>query len=127
MQATNRDQYLEDGSLDEYSRDSGTRHRVITVLRDWLHAPWFGYLCSLLLIGGILLLEKIDQYFPSAPLFEGAPFALVSVLVGLIWGMGPALFSIVLGLIAIADFISPGIFTLNIGRDIIVGSQYAST
>jgi hypothetical protein len=122
MQATNRDQYLEDGSLDEYSRDSGTRHRVITVLRDWLHAPWFGYLCSLLLIGGILLLEKIDQYFPSAPLFEGAPFALVSVLVGLIWGMGPALFSIVLGLIAIADFISPGIFTLNIGRDIIVGS-----
>jgi signal transduction histidine kinase len=92
----------------------------------WLHSPWCGYPCSLLLVGALLLLEKIDQYFPEAQLFVGAPFALVSVLVGLIWGVGPALFSIVVGLIAIVEFISPGIFTLNIERDILVDGPFVA-
>ncbi|HEX4203228.1 MAG TPA: HAMP domain-containing sensor histidine kinase, partial [Ktedonobacteraceae bacterium] len=42
----------------------------------------------------------------------------------LVWGIGPALFAIVLGLIAIAGFLSPGIFTPDIGRDVVLGVPF---
>src|SRR3989441_548486 len=41
-------------------------------------------------------------------------------MVALIWGLSPALFAIVIGLIAIAEFISPGLLTSNIGKDIAI-------
>ena len=68
----------------------------------------------------MLLLEKMERFIPSAPLFTGAPFGLVPLLVGLIWGLRPALFSIAIELIAITRFISPDLMTPDIGRDILI-------
>jgi signal transduction histidine kinase len=124
MQETNADQHLETVSLHEHSQDNRDRYRDTRRALLWLHSPWWGYLCSLLLVGTLLLLDKIDPYLPGAPLFIGTPFALVSVVVGLIWGVAPALFAIMLGVFAIAEFISPGIFTLNIGQDILVDGPF---
>jgi signal transduction histidine kinase len=126
MQAANRDQYLAEGSPDEYTQRDGERRQGVKMFLQRLGSPWFGYPGSLLLTGALLLLEKIDSYFPAVRLFVGAPFALVSVVIGLIWGIGPALFSMVLGLIAIIEFISPGIFTLNIGRDMLIGGPFVA-
>jgi signal transduction histidine kinase len=69
-------------------------------------------------------LEKLDQLIPSAPIFLGAPFGLVSILVALLWGFRPALFTIMLGLIAIATSVSPGLLTPNIGKDIAIFAPF---
>jgi len=87
---------------------------------SWLLSSWFGYVAGLLLVGFMLLLEKMERFIPSAPLFTGAPFGLVPLLVGLIWGLRPALFSIAIELIAITRFISPDLMTPDIGRDILI-------
>ncbi|MBE3560101.1 MAG: HAMP domain-containing histidine kinase [Ktedonobacteraceae bacterium] len=85
-----------------------------------LYASVMGYFFSLLLVAVLSLLEKIDQTFPHAPIFLGAPFGMISILIALLWGSGPALFSMVLGVIVIVVFLSPGIVTPDMMRDIII-------
>ena len=110
-------QHPQKGSLRERSQQPGAS-------LSWVRSDWFGYVAGLLLGGIMVLLEKMNQMIPSAPLFVGAPFALISVLVGLLWGLRPALFTIVIGLIAIAKFISPGLLTPNIGRDTVMVTPF---
>lgn len=88
--------------------------------RSWWHAPWFGYIASLLFIGLLMLLYRIDRYLPDVPFFAGAPFGLISVLVALVWGIGPAIFTIIAGLFVIADFLTPGLISSDIPKDIFV-------
>jgi signal transduction histidine kinase len=120
MQKRINGQHFQDGSLHKPSQRPGDRprHRVVHLV--WLHSAWFGYVASLLLVGAVLLVERIDQFFPSAPIFIGAPFGLVSILVGLIWGLGPALFSIAIGVLVIVEFLSPGLMTPDVGRDTLI-------
>jgi len=100
------------------------RPQPLAVLFPWLHSAWFGYVASLLLVGAVLLVEKIYRLFLSTPLFISAPFALVSVLVGLIWGLGPALFSIAIGLFVYLEFFSPGLMTPNVVRDVLMVAPF---
>src|SRR5260221_4770253 len=117
MQTRMSDQRPQKRSLQERAR-----HPV--VLLSWLHSAWFGYLAGLLLVGAMAFLEKIDQLVPSVPLFVSAPFALVSIVVALLWGLRPALFTIAIGLIAIAEFVSPGLVTPNIGKDTVMVAPF---
>jgi len=84
---------------------------------SWLRSAWFGYVAVLLLVGAMVLFDKIVNYFPSSPIFDSTPFGLVSVLAALVWGFRAALFSIAMGLIAIVELISPGLMTSNIEKD----------
>src|SRR5713226_567457 len=124
MQTGMSDQRPQKGPLHEAVQRPGDRpqHRVVHLA--WLHSAWFGYIASLLLVGVVLLVEKIVQLFLSTPLFTSAPFALVSVLVGLIWGLGPALFSIAIGLFVYLEFLSPGLMTPNVGRDALMVAPF---
>ena len=98
------------GSLQEHSQ-----HPVVRF--SWLRSAWFGYVASLLLVGAVVRLDMMYDYISSTSIFDAAPFGLASVVVALLWGLRPALFTIVLGLIAIAIFISPGLLTSDIGKD----------
>lgn len=86
----------------------------------WMWTPWFGYLVCLFLVILILLLEKLDLSVPHAPLFVGAPFALLSTLAAILWGLGPAIFTTVLGILAITLVIEPGFFSPNLSQDFII-------
>jgi len=119
MQTRMSDQRPQKGSLRERSQ-----HPVVPL--SWLRSAWFGYVAGLLLVGAMTLLEKMDQMVPSAPLFVGAPFALVSVLVALLWGWRPALFTIAVGLVAIAEFVSRGLLTPNIGKDTVMVAPFVA-
>ncbi len=101
------------GSLQEHSQ-----HPVVRFF--WLRSAWFGYVASLLFVGAMVYLDKMYDYISSTPIFDGAPFGLASVVVALLWGLRPALFTIAIGLIAIATFISPGLLTSNIEKDIAI-------
>ncbi|MBO0779532.1 MAG: HAMP domain-containing histidine kinase [Ktedonobacteraceae bacterium] len=113
------------GPLHKHPRSQGGWDQHTAVLPSWIYSPWFGYLSSFFLVVILVIFEKIDQLLPSTPLFIAAPFGIASILVALLWGMGPALFATVLGLAAIAIFLSPGIFTPNIGMDIIIAGPFA--
>jgi signal transduction histidine kinase len=119
MQTRMSDQRPQKASLQEHSQ-----HPVASL--SWLRSAWFGYVAGLLLVGAMTLLEKMDQLVPSAPLFVGAPFALVSVVVALLWGWRPALFTIAVGLVAIAEFVSRGLLTPNIGRDTVMVAPFVA-
>ncbi len=111
MQTRMSGQRPQKGSLQEHSQ-----HPV--VLLSWLlHSAWFGYVAGLLFVGAIVRLDVMYDYISSTSIFDAAPFGLASVVVALLWGLRPALFTIVLGLIAIAIFISPGLLTSDIGKD----------
>ena len=87
---------------------------------SWFRSPLFGYGACFLLAGVLVLLEKFDQHLPHIPIFVSTPFGLVSIMVAVIWGIGPALLSIVLGIIVITQFLSPGILSPNIAMDSII-------
>ena len=102
------------------TRMSGQRPQHPVVRFSWLRSVWFGFVASLLLVGAIVRLDMMYDYISSTSIFDTAPLGLASVVVALLWGLRPALFTIVLGLIAIATFISPGLLTSNIGMDIAI-------
>jgi signal transduction histidine kinase len=120
MQTTSNDHTPQE---DPSPRKSTIHRRSLAHLR--LQSPAFGYVACVLLVGVLVLIERIDQYFPHAPLFVGAPFALASVLVAMIWGIGPAVFSIVLGLGIIATFLSPNVFTPDVAKDLLIVGPFA--
>src|SRR5258708_11988045 len=113
MQTRMSDQRPQKGSLQEHSQ-------LPVVLLSWLGSAWFGYVAGLLLVGAMVPLDKIIDYFSPSPIFDAAPFGLISILVALLWGLRPALFAIAIGLIVIAKFIAPGLLTSNIGMDIAI-------
>src|SRR5260221_11601804 len=119
MQTRMSDQRPQKRSLQERSQ-----HPV--VLLSWLRSAWFGYVAGLLLVAAMARLENMDQLVPAVPLFVGAPFGLVSVLVALLWGWRPALFTIAVGLVAIAEFVSRGLLTPNIGKDTVMAAPCAA-
>lgn len=117
MQITSKNHTSQEGvSL----QDNDNMHQRILARFPWLQSPIFGYLFCVLLVGVLTLVEKVDQYFPHAPLFIGAPFALASMFVAMIWGIGPALFSIVLGVLVILTYLVPGTFTPNMSKDLFI-------
>src|SRR5437899_4365883 len=54
--------------------------RRATNLCAWVRSPTFGYVAGIFLVGALLLIEKVDEYLPQAPLLTVTPFALVSIL-----------------------------------------------
>ncbi|GLV55153.1 hypothetical protein KDH_20000 [Dictyobacter sp. S3.2.2.5] len=88
------------------------------------HTSAFGYLASILLIAAMIMLKNMDVFLAKAPYFAIAPLGLVSIVIALTWGIGPGLFSLVLGLVAAQYFIVPGVFTSDVGRDSAIGGPF---
>ena len=91
------------------------RKRYIAQMPKWRY-PLVGCVFSVPVVGLaislVLLEEKLihDFYFPGAPLF------LAIVLVALMWGTGPALFSVFLSTLALEYFYLPPLVQFNLGN-----------
>src|SRR5690242_4059360 len=88
--------------------------RLYRAWSHWLvfHSPWWrspplGYLICILLMGLALLVSHLEQLSAVKPYISGAPFSLVAIVVAWLWGVGPALFAIVLGFILLQGFVIP--------------------
>jgi signal transduction histidine kinase len=79
------------------------RRYYVANLPWWRH-PLIGYLASVPLIALAMMIPLglkqmlLQDYFPSAPLF------VVTVIIALTWGTGPAIFSILLGTVTLDYF-----------------------
>jgi signal transduction histidine kinase len=91
------------------------RKRYIAQMPKWRY-PLVGCVFSVPVVGLaislVLLEEKLihDFYFPGAPLF------LAIVLVALMWGTGPALFSVLLSTLALEYFYLPPLVQFNLSN-----------
>ena len=84
------------------AQNAQKRRRYIAQLPWWRH-PIVGYLLSIPLSALALMVP----WLIGPNYFLGAPFFLVTVLVALLWGTGPAIFSVLLGVIALDYFFIP--------------------
>ncbi|GCE22598.1 sensor histidine kinase [Dictyobacter kobayashii] len=89
-----------------------------------MYTSLFGYLASCILIVSMVILKYVDTFMERAPYFAIAPLGLISIVVALTWGVGPGLFSLILGLLATQFYIMPGIFTTDIVRDTAIGGPF---
>lgn len=64
---------------------------------SWRHSVVSGYLVSPFLMGIALLTTYIGRIFEVKPYISGGPFSLVAIIVALLWGVRPALFTVALG------------------------------
>ena len=81
----------------------------------WWRAPLVGYLLAFPLVGAALLIPFLEAAWGIDNRFIGAANFIVMAIIGLVWGVGPALFSIVLSVLALDYFIVPpiGSFSLH--------------
>ena len=100
---------------------SEVRQHTSTELSSTTHLPWWrssitGYALSPLLVGAM----TIARLFATEPLFIWTPFCLVVVVVGFLWGIGPALIAMTLAILAISYVVIPqyDLLTLDIWNDI---------
>lgn len=86
--------------------------RAVVQLPRWRH-PLIGYLVGLLLIGLGLGMGLVETQLLSPFSFPGVPLLFAIVLVALFWGVGPAIFSILLSLLVLDYlYIAPtGVFS----------------
>lgn len=75
-------------------------------LPRWRH-PLFGYVLSFPLVGLALLAVLLGNSWLPRFYFPGAPMFCVIVVVALLWGVGPALFSLLLSIVALDYFSLP--------------------
>lgn len=83
------------------------RKLYVAQLPQWRHPP-AGYLASVPIVALGLAAVLLGRYFlPDNFYFPGTPMMLSVLLVALFWGVGPALFSVLLGALALDYFYLP--------------------
>ncbi len=87
-------------------QDARMQRRYVAQLPWWRH-PFVGYSISMPLTALGLLLPLGERYFTGHTNFLGTSSFLVTVVIALFWGSGPAVFSILLGLLALDYFFMP--------------------
>lgn len=82
------------------------RRLYMAEMPRWRH-PLAGYVASFLVVGLGLLVVLLEQHLLPNFYFPGIPMLLATLLVGLFWGVGPALLSVLLGALCLDYFYIP--------------------
>ncbi len=79
-------------------------------------SPFFGYSVGLFLV----ITTMLSVLVVRVPHFVWTPFCLITVIVGFVWGVGPALVTMALGFLAVNFFVIPQyhLLTLNPWLDV---------
>lgn len=103
QQARARGQHSQEYHCRIFTRRKGNYSSAVQL--PWWRSHFIGYPASIFLVGVAVFLSHMLKSFASAPYFLGQPFVFATVAIALLWGIGPALFAIVLEYIAIDIFI----------------------
>jgi signal transduction histidine kinase len=90
------------------------RKRYVAQIPRWRH-PLVGYFVSIPAVGLVLIAVLLTKYMLPSIYFAGVTMFLAVVFIALFWGVGPALFTVLLSAIALEYFYIPplGVFTLT--------------
>ncbi len=94
-------------------KDAALRKQYAATIPRWRRAP-IGYFMSILFVGAALLGTFLFHYIPGVVVFSDAFFILSVLLTALIWGVGSAIFSLVLSTVLIDYFFVAPVGQVNI-------------
>jgi signal transduction histidine kinase len=89
------------------------KHRQVDRRHSWWHSPFLGYPFAVLFAAGAFLIPMFEKSLGIQNYFVGPPFFLATLLVGWIWGIGPALLAVLLEVLAIDYWIIPPLGTFD--------------
>jgi signal transduction histidine kinase len=100
----------------QYLWHHGTSPQDVGVHLPWWRQPFFGYPVGLFLV----IVMVLANFLVKQMHFLWTPFCLVTVIVGFVWGVSPALVTMVLGFLAFNFFIVPqyGLLTAGAWNDV---------
>ncbi|MEO7022412.1 MAG: HAMP domain-containing sensor histidine kinase [Ktedonobacteraceae bacterium] len=75
--------------------------------RSWWRSAFVGYALSFVFIAGTFLVSRIEAIEHIHDYFIGVPFLIGTLLVGWIWGTGPALVALVVGVLCLDYWLIP--------------------
>ena len=99
------------------------RQRDAVLDLPWWRSPWVGYAIGLVLV----FLTTVASRFVRSPHFVWTPFCLAFVLIGSVWGVSPALVTMVLGFLAFIFVVVPQyhLLTSNLWHDMTLVGPFA--
>jgi signal transduction histidine kinase len=89
------------------------KHRQADRRHSWWHSPFLGYPVAVLFAAGAFLIPLSEKSLGIQNYFVGPPFFLATLLIGWMWGIGPALLAVLLEVLAIDYWIIPPLGTLD--------------
>ncbi|GAC1400582.1 MAG: hypothetical protein NVSMB49_13160 [Ktedonobacteraceae bacterium] len=89
-------------------KNATLRKQYAATIPRW-RRPLVGYFMSILLVGGALLGTLLLRYLLGSFSFPGSLLIISILLTALVWGVGPAIFSLILGAVALDYFFVPHI------------------
>jgi signal transduction histidine kinase len=81
--------------------------------RSWWQSPFIGYPLSLVFVAGAFLIQWLETLWGMHDYFTETPFVIATLLVGWIWGLGPALFTLIVQLFAVDYLLTPPVSVLT--------------
>jgi len=94
-------------------KDVALRKQYAATIPRWRRAP-VGYFMSILFVGAALLGTLFFRYMPGVVVFSDSFFILSVLLTALFWGVGAAIFSLVLSSVLINYFFVSPVGQLNL-------------
>lgn len=80
---------------------------------SWWRSPLAGYLLSLAFVAAAFLIPRLEAVVHIHDYFMATPFVIGTFLVGWIWGVGPALLSLIVGVLCVDYWLIPPIYVLT--------------
>lgn len=74
---------------------------------QWWSSPWLGYPFAILFASGAFLIPMTERSLGIQDSFIETPFVMATLLVGGIWGIGPALLALLLEMLALDYWLVP--------------------
>lgn len=74
---------------------------------SWWHSPLLGYPFAILFAACAFLIPLSEKFSDVQDFFVAPPFVIAMVLVGWLWGIGPGLLTLLLGVLALDYWIVP--------------------
>ncbi|GLV60570.1 hypothetical protein KDH_73890 [Dictyobacter sp. S3.2.2.5] len=108
----NSDQHSHSPPEEDYTNSGRLRRRA----RRWWRHPLVGYMMAFPLVALALIVPTIEAFWHINNYFIGALCFVATAIVGLLWGVGPALFTIILSVLALDFFIIPPIYNFTFYR-----------
>ena len=96
-------------------RDVTLRKQYVATIPLW-RRPLVGYFMSILLIGGALLCALFFRYILDSSTFSGSFLIIAVLLTALIWGVGPAIFSLIISTFVIDYFFVRPVGEINLNN-----------
>ena len=99
------------------------RQRNAVLALPWWRSHWVGYVIGLVLV----FLTAFASRFVRPPHFVWTPFCLAFVLIGYVWGVSPALVTMVFGFLAFTFVVVPQyhFLTINLWHDLTLLGPFA--